>query len=196
MIGGLPLAVALGVTLALIVAAMPGRARRHLTRRSAWIGLQIFVTMGLVWILVHNYRDDSRSDEPGLVPAIERYIEWIAGLVAGEMGSSQYAETVGEGISRTLPISLQLVLYSQLVALALAIPGALFAARMRGRSVDVAVRAVGLLGLSLPVFIIGPLLMELVGLRWRLLPALCLRSCFWGARKRWKRSWGLRWTVE
>lgn len=172
LVGGLPLALALAVTLALVVAAMPGRARHHLARRIRWIGLQILVTMAIVWILVHNYRDDARLDDPGIVAAIERYVDWIGGLVAGEMGPSQYAETVGEGISRTLPISLQLVLYSQLVAIGLAVPGALVAVRMRGRVADVGVRALGLLGLSLPVFVIGPLLMQFVGVEWGWLPVV------------------------
>ena len=172
LVGGLPLAVSLAIALALVAAALPGRARRHLGRRSAWIGLQILTTMALVWILVHNYRDDSRLDDPGIVPAIERYIDWIAGLVSGEMGQSSYAESVGEGISRSLPISLQLVLYSQIIAIGLAVPGALLSVRLRGRLPDAVVRALGLAGLSLPVFILGPLLMQLFGLHWKLLPVV------------------------
>jgi peptide/nickel transport system permease protein len=124
----------------------------------------------------------SRLDEPGFFPAMARYIDWIGGLVAGEMGPSQYSESVGEGISRSLPISLQLVAYSQILAIAIAVPGALIGARLRGRSGDVATRAVSLLGLSLPVFITGPLLIQLFGLGdlqlfgfrlgWKLLPVV------------------------
>lgn len=164
LVGGLPFALALAVAGVAVLAALPGRPRQYLLRRLQQVGLSIFITMALVWMLVHNYPDASRSDETGLVAAMERYIAWIADLVSGELGDSQYSETVGEGIARSLPISLQLVTYSQLLALAIAIPAALIGAQYRGRAADVAVRGLGILGVSLPVFISGPLLIQLFGL--------------------------------
>lgn len=180
--GGLPFALAMSVALVAALAALPSSPRRYLLRRVGRVLFSIFLAMALVWLLVHNYPDSSRLDETGLIPAMQRYVDWIGGVVSGELGPSQYSETVGTGISRSLPISLQLVAYSQILALLMAVPGALIGARMRGRSGDVAVRSVSLLGLSLPIFITGPLLQQLLGLGqmnlfghkvgWKLLPVI------------------------
>jgi peptide/nickel transport system permease protein len=181
-VGGLPFALVLVVAALLVLASLPSSPRRYLLKRIGRVLASIMLSMALVWLLVHNYRDDSRLDDTGLFPAMVRYVEWISGLVSGEMGSSQYSESVGEGISRSLPISLQLVAYSQILALAISIPGALIGAQLRGRAGDVAARALSLLGLSLPVFITGPLLVQLLGLGelnlfghqvgWKLLPVV------------------------
>lgn len=164
MIGGLPFALALAFAAVLVLASLPSSPRRYLLRRVGRVAFSIALSMALVWLLVHNYPDASRSDEPGIIPAMRRYIEWIGDLVGGELGDSQYSETVGEGISRSLPISLQLVAYSQILALAIAVPGAMIGARLRGKAGDVSARALTLLGLSLPVFVTGPLLVQLLGL--------------------------------
>lgn len=181
-IGGLPFALAMCVGLVAVIAALPASPRRYLLARVQRVAFSVFLAMALIWLLVHNYPDASRIDEPGVIRAMERYIDWIGGLVAGELGPSQYSESVGTGIARSLPISLQLVVYSQVLALMIAVPGALIGARTRGRAGDVAVRSVSLLGLSLPIFVTGPLLVQLFGLGdmnlfgyrvgWKLLPVI------------------------
>ena len=161
MTGGVPLAVGLGGAAAAALWLLPGGSRRYLLRRVGRVAVSIFVAMAIVWLLVHNYPDQSRQDEAGLVPAMERYVDWIAGLAAGELGESSYSETVGEGVSRTIPLSMQLVLYSQILAVAVAVPGAMIGARLRGKAADLGFRAAGLFGLSTPIFVVGPLLVFL-----------------------------------
>ena len=161
MAGGVPLAVGLGGVAGAALWLLPGGSRRYLLRRLGRVGLSIFVAMAIVWFLVHNYPDRSRQDEPGVVPAMEAYVDWIGGVVAGELGESSYSETVGEGVSRTIPLSMQLVLYSQILAVAIAVPGAMVGARLRGKWADLAFRAAGLFGLSTPIFVVGPLLVFL-----------------------------------
>lgn len=180
--GGLPFAVALALAGSAALGALPGGPRRYLLRRLGQVAVSIFLSMALVWLLVHNYPDASRSDDTGLVPAMRSYVDWISDLVSGDLGASQYSETVGTGISRSLPISLQLVAYSQFLALAIAIPGALIGGQFRGRASDVVARGLSLLGLALPVFISGPLLVQLLGLGelnlfgidvgWKILPVV------------------------
>ena len=158
LIGGIPLLLALAAAIALGAVALPTGPRRYLLRRTTRVVATIFIAMALVWLLVHNFPDASRQDETGLVPAMQRYAEWLASLVRGEFGDSSYSETVGCGIGRTIPPSAQLVIYSQTLALAVAVPGALVGARLRGRRGDLAFRTLGLFGLSTPVFVVGPLL--------------------------------------
>jgi peptide/nickel transport system permease protein len=163
-IGGVPLMVGLGGAAVAAAALLPGGSRRYLVRRLARIVVSVFVAMAIVWLLVHNYANPGRVTPTGLVPAMERYIAWLADLVVGDLGGrTQYSETVGEGLSRTIPVSFQLLLYSQIVALALAIPGAMLGARFRGRAVDVGFRALSFVGLAVPMFVSGLVFQYLFG---------------------------------
>ncbi|MDG2113319.1 MAG: ABC transporter permease [Actinomycetota bacterium] len=161
LVGGIPLVLALGVVAVAVTISLPGAPRRYLLRRASSIVISVFVAMWFMWLLAHNYPDRSRLDEAGVVPAFERYIEWIGNLVGGDLGYSQYSESVWEGISRTMPLSLQLLLYSQIIALLVAVPGALVGARFRGRITDVIMRGAGLFGLAMPIIVIGPVLVYL-----------------------------------
>ncbi len=158
-IGGVPLLAGLVLAVALAMAALPPASRRYLVRRSGRVVVTIMATMAIVWFLVHNYPDASRDTPTGVVPAMERYVAWFGDVLLGDFGpSAGYSETVTEGVGRTIPISAQLVLYSQIVAVAIALPGALIGARFRGRAADLAFRMIGLAGLALPIFITGPIL--------------------------------------
>lgn len=162
-VGGVPLLMGLGALSLLALWLLPGGSRRYLLRRFSRIGGSVFVAMAIVWLLVHNYPDASRQDATGLIPAMESYVSWIGDVVAGEMGDTQYSETVEEGLSRTIPISMQLLAYSQIIAVAIAIPGSLVGAQYRGKAVDVAFRAIGLLGLAVPMFVSGLILIYFFG---------------------------------
>ncbi|MEL7208389.1 MAG: hypothetical protein AAGK32_09195, partial [Actinomycetota bacterium] len=107
-VGGVPLLVGLGALSLLSLGLLPGGSRRYLLRRLFRIAASVFMAMGIIWFLVHNYPDASRQDPTGLIPAAERYGDWMGDVVSGELGDTQYSETVEEGVSRTIPISLQL----------------------------------------------------------------------------------------
>ncbi len=156
-LGGLPMLLGLAVVLGCIMVALPSEARRYLLRRTGRVAATVFLAMAVIWMLVHNYPDASRSTPTGAVPAMERYIQWLADALFGEFGDSSYSETVTEGLARTIPISTQLMLYSQVIALLVAVPGAIYGARFRGRFIDIGFRSLGILGIALPIFIIGPL---------------------------------------
>ncbi len=180
-LGGIPLALGLGTGAFAASVALPSAPRRYLFRRLGAIVFSVALAMWFMWLLAHNYPDQSRLDEPGLVPAFERYIDWIGGLVVGDLGYSQYSETVWAGISRSMPLSLQLLVYSQILAVGIAIPSALMGARFRGRVADLVARAVGLLGLATPIIVIGPILVFMLAVGsigvfgfdfgWKVLPA-------------------------
>lgn len=181
--GRVPLIVGLVGLLAAGVALLPGGPRRFLLRRLARVAASILVAMALVWFLMFNLPDSPpirfsgdtsiagpiRSTteqegprERGLRPAMEAYGSWLGDLAGGELGGwTSYSETVGEGVGRTIPLSMQLLAYSQVIALLIAIPGALVASVRRGKVADLLARATGLLGLSTPVFVIGPILVLL-----------------------------------
>lgn len=162
-VGGVPLLFGLVVVGAAGLFLLPTGARRYLVHRTFRVFGTVFLSMAIIWLLVHNYPDASRSTPTGVVPAMERYVTWISDVIFGEFGDSTYSETVGEGLSRTIPISTQLMVYSQVIAVLIAVPGALFGAQFRGRALDVGFRGLSLLGLALPIFVIGPIFQYAVG---------------------------------
>ncbi len=185
-VGGISLLLGLGATAAAALAVLPGGSRRYLVRRLVRVVASILIAMAVVWFLMFNlppspsirFADDQSLGggggrfgfgigEPevpsGVVAAMEAYGSWLGDLVTGSLGGlTSYSETVGEGVSRTIPLSMQLLLYSQIVALIVAVPAALIGARRRGGPGDVAARAVGLVGLSTPVYMLGPILVFLL----------------------------------
>ena len=99
----------------------------------------------------------------------ERYLSWIGGAVRGDLGTSYtYRSSVGELIAERLQVSLPLALYSILLAIVLAVPAGIFAARRRGRLGDTAMMGVTQVGISLPNFWLAMLLVLLLAstLRW------------------------------
>ncbi|MDQ3524878.1 MAG: ABC transporter permease, partial [Chloroflexota bacterium] len=104
-------------------------------------------------------------------PLPVQYLRWLGDVVQGNLGESlRTGEPVlGEIVGR-LPATLELTLLATLVSLIIAIPAGILAAVYRGGVVDVVLRVFGLLGLSIPNFLIGTFLVLLVSTRWPILP--------------------------
>jgi ABC-type dipeptide/oligopeptide/nickel transport system permease component/ABC-type transport system substrate-binding protein len=90
---------------------------------------------------------------------LPRYVEWVAGLLRGEFGVSYtYRIPVGTLIAERLQVSLPLALYALLLAAAVAFPIGLAAAAQRGRAGDALLSGLTQLGLAIPNFWLGMLL--------------------------------------
>ena len=101
--------------------------------------------------------------------AWQRYVSWVGGLLHGDFGLSYtYRIPVSALLAERLQVSLPLAVYALLLSTALAFPIALYAAAKRGRIGDAVVSGVTQLGLAVPNFWLGMLLVLLfaIGLRW------------------------------
>jgi peptide/nickel transport system substrate-binding protein len=100
---------------------------------------------------------------------LQRYVLWVTGLAHGDFGVSYtYRIPVGTLIAERLQVSLPLALYALLLAAAAAFPIGLAAAARRGRPSGALLTGVTQLGLAVPNFWLGMLLVMLfaIGLRW------------------------------
>lgn len=93
------------------------------------------------------------------LPVAEQYGHYLTGLLRLDLGQSfldqrQVAEVLGE----RLPATLQLTAAALVLALVLAIPLGVMAARRRGSALDGGAMAFSLIGISMPNFWLGPLL--------------------------------------
>jgi peptide/nickel transport system permease protein len=102
-------------------------------------------------------------------PVWVRYAGWIWGLVRGDFGVSYtYGVPVAELIRQRVMVSLPLAAMGITLSMAMAIPAGVMAAARRGGVVDSAVMGVAQLGVALPNFWLGILLILLfaVALPW------------------------------
>ena len=112
-------------------------------------------------------------DELGLDrPLVIRYLQWLLDFLQGDLGRSYITRVpILESILDRLPITLELMLLSQLLALALAIPAGVLCAYKAGSRIDRLISTASLLLLASPVFITSIVLMFVFALQLRLLPS-------------------------
>ncbi|PTY05871.1 ABC transporter [Opitutaceae bacterium EW11] len=92
-------------------------------------------------------------------PLYEQYGDYLKNLVRGELGPSfKYPNrTVNEILADKLPVSLELGLLSLAVALGAGIPLGIVGAIRRNTWADYVASAFGMIGISVPTFVVGPL---------------------------------------
>lgn len=102
-------------------------------------------------------------------PIIIQFARYLGALAVGDLGISQQtgAPVLGEIIAR-LPVTVTLALGALAVSLVLGVIFGVLSARREGGVMDVVVSSVGVLGLSMPVFWVGliMILVFAVALRW------------------------------
>jgi ABC-type dipeptide/oligopeptide/nickel transport system permease component/ABC-type transport system substrate-binding protein len=102
-------------------------------------------------------------------PAWRRYLDWLAGALRGDFGVSYtYRVPVGGLIAERVAVSLPLTLYALLLSTTLAFAGGLWAAARPGGAVDTVIEASSRLGVAVPNFWFGMVLVLLFAgvLRW------------------------------
>ena len=91
-------------------------------------------------------------------PLPVQYGHWIWLAVHGDLGVDQRELSVAKTIVNRLPITLELATLSMLVAMLVGIPAGVIAAVRRGKPSDYAATGVALIGLSVPHFWLGLLM--------------------------------------
>lgn len=110
---------------------------------------------------IEQFTEENRLNDPVLT----RYFRWLGDAAKGDLGESPFlGEPVRDGLARTLPISLQYMLYTQLFALAIAIPLGIFTAYKSGERVDNVITTSAFGVLAIPNFVLALLLIFFVAL--------------------------------
>lgn len=105
------------------------------------------------------------------LPVYEQYIHWVTGVFQGDLGASYFMEqSVMQAIIEHLKPTISLALMAEIVALLIAIPIGIAAAKRRGSITDQSLMGLSLFGMSVPSFLLGLFLMLLVGVWLRWLP--------------------------
>ncbi|MEJ7761206.1 MAG: ABC transporter permease [Thermomicrobiales bacterium] len=104
-------------------------------------------------------------------PVPVQYVVWLGDAVRGDLGTSlRTGQPVAREIVNRLPATLELAALATIASLLIAVPAGVLAAVNRNGPIDLVARLGGLLGLSVPNFLLGTLLILFVSLRWPILP--------------------------
>jgi peptide/nickel transport system permease protein len=117
---------------------------------------------------IENLRTQLGLDQPFLV----QLGRWLGGLAQGDLGRSiLLGRGVSQAIAERMPVTLALALLSFLLTMAVGIPCGIIAALRQNTWVDQAVMTVALIGVSLPNFWLGLMLIIFFSVILDLLPA-------------------------
>jgi peptide/nickel transport system permease protein len=101
------------------------------------------------------------------IPA--QYAHWVKDLVTGDWGTTfQTNQPIREQLGRALPISLRLMIYAQILALAAAVPLGVWSAYRQGGGFDRTATTASFGLLAMPEYVVAPLLIFLFVFHFRL----------------------------
>jgi len=94
------------------------------------------------------------------LPWHEQYVQWLTGVVRGDLGRSVWTgRPVLDEILARLPVTLQLTGLALATAIVVSFPVGVLSATLRGGAADTVVRMLAILGLTLPSFWVGVLML-------------------------------------
>lgn len=89
-------------------------------------------------------------------PLYVQYMRWLAKMARGDLGYSVYFnQSVWQAIKPKIDVTVTLAILGVVVAIAISIPAGIFSALFRGSAFDQAVRAVSAVGMAVPAFWLG-----------------------------------------
>lgn len=105
-------------------------------------------------------------------PVYQQYFDYLGRLLQGDLGPSfKYSNrTVNELIAESFPISAELAVWSLLIALLFGLPAGIIAALRPNTATDYVPSSLALTGISIPNFVLGPLLVLFFALNLGFLP--------------------------
>ena len=104
-------------------------------------------------------------------PLPVQYVRWASNALHGDLGRSiRTNQPVMEAIVSRLPVTIELSLVALLISLVIGLPAGMLAAIRRNSPVDLASTGVALIGVSLPSFFLGILLILVFALWLRWVP--------------------------
>ena len=160
---------------------------RYLFRRLIFVPIILFILITITFFLVRMSPGGPFSSERELPPGVEealtkkynldgslasQYGRYLLRLIQGDLGPSlkQKDFSVNEIISNHLPPSILLGVTALLISLFAGVIAGLISALKSNSMLDYSTMALAVIGISLPVFVFGPLLQTLFSLVFHILP--------------------------
>lgn len=104
-------------------------------------------------------------------PLSVQYVRWLGDALQGDLGRSlRTNQPVLEAVTERLPVTIELSLLALVAAMIIGLPAGILAAVRRNSSLDIASTSLALLGISIPNFFLGIMLILIFSLWLRWLP--------------------------
>jgi peptide/nickel transport system permease protein len=104
-------------------------------------------------------------------PLVQRYLSWAGDALHGDLGNSLTSnQPVTEAFTERLPVTLQLAIMAQVMALLLAIPFGAWSAWRAGSRFDRGTSTFNFAIVGLPPFLLGIILVYVFALHWQIFP--------------------------
>ena len=148
----------------------------------------LLLVIAIAFLMVHSAPggpfDDQRVLPPDIAGNIERayhldeslprqFYRYVSGLARGDFGPSyRYRDySVAELIGAALPVSMRLGALAMLLALLVGVSAGMFAALRKNTLLDRVVSGFAMIGISVPIFVIAPLMVLVFAVFLNWLPA-------------------------
>ncbi|MCA9863023.1 MAG: ABC transporter permease [Thermomicrobiales bacterium] len=106
-------------------------------------------------------------------PLFTQYVRWITNVARGDLGGSiASGETVADAIKAGVPKTASLTLVSFVIAVIIALPAGVIAALQRNKPVDYIASFIAFIGVSMPSFWFGIILILVFAVQLKWLPAI------------------------
>lgn len=111
---------------------------------------------------IENLRSELGLDRP----LYEQYGDWMKGLLTGELGNSiRFSMPVKDLLFDRLPVTMSLAGLTLIIVLTISLPLGMFAARRQNKLSDVSLSTVTQIGMAVPSFWLGMMLILYVGMK-------------------------------
>ncbi len=163
---------------------------RYVIRRLIQAGIMILIVATLVAVFIHFIPGDpayvilgeERATEDRVQairedlglnrPIYVQYVEWLGGVVTGDLGESLISgRPIATDLKLRIPRTFELGGAAVIISVIVGVPLGVISAQYRNRAPDFMATTFAILGLSIPVFVVGPLLVLLLSVRTNILPA-------------------------
>jgi ABC-type dipeptide/oligopeptide/nickel transport system permease component len=126
---------------------------------------------------------DAVREQLGLTdPTYVQVLRYSKDLIRGDMGDSlRFRSPVLPLIMEKLPATIELTVFAMLMAVLIAVPLGMITALKRDRPADYVGSIVAVIGISIPSFLLGILLIMVLAVEWRIFPAAGYGGSFTGA---------------
>ena len=163
--------------------------RKYILKRLLSMIPAVFVVSVVIFLIIHLTPGDPAAvmlgdqADPEAIAALRealglndplpvQYLRWRGGVLQGDLGQSLYSdESMVSMLLSHLGPTLSLTVFALAISLIVAVPLGILAARKRGALADNAISVFSMIGISMPSFLLGLLLMLVFAVTLRWLPA-------------------------
>lgn len=164
----------------------------YIVRRILQMILVLLLVTILIFLMVRLFPGDpimlylARQDAPEITPEkieylrhefgldknfVLQYFDWLGHTIRGDLGDSLLTRApVMDDIKIRLPVTLYLGSLAFILSILIGVPIGMITAIRRGTWLDNILTSIGNLGICIPIFWLGILLIYIVGFKWDLLP--------------------------